>query len=172
VKPENILYFKLATGEDKYQFKLGDFGLANHVRRAKTFCGTSYYMAPELFPEYGRFPQCPKMDMWSLAATLLHIFPEAGFPPRDAHDYDSVIRALRTAAATAPFLRPMVRMNPFYRASAAQMLATHFAGNGLTTPRSLLRPLARKAMKTQFQSHTMPYNLRQFRPLRRQKIQG
>lgn len=116
VKPENILYWEDTHG---YIFQLGDFGLSNHRLLAVTKCGTEYYAAPELYPEYGRFAQSPKMDVWSLFATVADINPRFTFPPAQARTYHDVLLAIRAAAPQEPQLASMVRENPNHRASAA-----------------------------------------------------
>jgi len=138
VKPENILYWH---NEDRCHFELADFGLANHCHLAVTKCGSSYYEAPELYPEYGKFAQSPKMDVWSLFATVADIHPKFTFPPRAAKPYDDVLRALCAAVETEPSLSAMVRLNPAYRASAAQMLVALFDGRGLSTPERRVPPI-------------------------------
>ncbi|KAI0118159.1 kinase-like protein [Nemania sp. FL0031] len=137
VKPLNILYQIL--GQDKYLFQLADFGLANHFQNAKTFCGTTLYLAPEL---YNGQPQTPKMDIWSLFVTIAEIAPDYDFPPKTVDGPSHIIQAVQKAAAASyPQLRPMARTNPTLRASAAQMLVTCFDGNGLTTPRRQIPPI-------------------------------
>ncbi|KAI1289078.1 kinase-like protein [Xylaria venustula] len=88
---------------------LADFGLAHHRSLAKTFCGTGYYQAPELWPEKSKVyaPQSPKMDVWSLFATMVAIdsqFKE--FPPHTS-DYGIVLSALPGigCADACPILR-------------------------------------------------------------------
>jgi serine/threonine protein kinase len=102
------------------------------LQNAKTFCGTSLYLAPEL---YNGQPQTPKMDIWSLFVTIAVIAPEYNLPPKDLTNPGDIIKALRTAAATGiPQLQPMAWVNPNPRASAARMLKTLYDGRGLTTP--------------------------------------
>lgn len=138
VKPENILYWE---GTDGYTLQLADFGLSNHRHLAVTKCGTGYYEAPELHPEYGKFDQSPKMDVWSLFATVADINPRFAFPPVRARSYDDVLRAIRAVALVEPQLAVMVRENPNHRASAAQLLVTLFNGRGLSTPRAQVPPI-------------------------------
>jgi len=139
VKPDNILYWTNPGGD--YTFQLADFGLANHRALALTMCGTGYYHAPELYPEYGTFAQSPKMDVWSLFATIADIHPKFSFPPLAANTYGDVLRAVRAAAQLAPNLAHMVRENPELRASAAQLLVAHFGGRGLSTPNAKILPI-------------------------------
>lgn len=140
LKPDNILYYTLPD-EGSRHFQLADFGLAHHRSLAKTFCGTGYYQAPELWPQKSKVyaPQSPKMDIWSLFATIVAVdsrFKE--FPPHTS-DYGIVLSALE-AKASQSSLEPMARLHPDRRASAAQMLVHFFDGGGLTTPRSKIPP--------------------------------
>ncbi|KAK4113273.1 kinase-like protein, partial [Canariomyces notabilis] len=139
VKPENILYWPVTQGV--YGFQLADFGLANHQSLAKTFCGTGYYQAPETHILYGQFSQSPKVDVWSLFATIIDVHRDFTFPPWDAKSYHDVLLAIRVAATKMPKLSSMVREDPAQRASAAQLLVTHFGGQGLTTPRAAVPPI-------------------------------
>ena len=133
LKPPNILYQPLE--QERYDFQLADFGFANDFRLATTFCGTGYYLAPELF---GKEPQTPKMDVWSLFATMAEIHPGLNYPPKGGNSYGELQHALQIAAASplAVGIRPMARIDPTRRASAAQMLVKLFQGEGLTTPRA------------------------------------
>lgn len=140
VKPENILYWN-SKNQGQYNFQLADFGLVNHQRLANTFCGTNLYQAPELHPQYGNFPQSPKMDVWSLFVTIMDVHKGAAFPPSDVTSYDPILRAVRAAVVLVPRLGHMARENPTYRASAAQMLVHLFGGRGLTTPRTEVPPI-------------------------------
>lgn len=145
VKPDNILYYTLPD-DGGHHFQLTDFGLAHHCSLAKTFCGTGYFQAPELRPETSKVsaPQSPKMDIWSLFATIVAVdsrFEE--FPPHTS-DYGIVLGALK-AKASQSYLEPMARLDPDRRASAAQMLAYFFGGRGLTTPGSRIPPIESEA---------------------------
>lgn len=150
VKPENILYWPEKDKDNGiYHFQLADFGLVNHQKLATTRCGTGYYQAPELFPQYGDFPQSPKMDVWSLFATIIDVHRNFTFPPTNANNYDDVLRAIRAAVSHSPDLADMARENPTHRASAAQLLVAHFAGRGLTTPRATVPPISRPTQETE-----------------------
>ncbi|KAI9296218.1 Pkinase-domain-containing protein [Neoconidiobolus thromboides FSU 785] len=72
VKPSNIL----VTGEG--QIKLCDFGVSGELvdSMARTFVGTSYYMAPERIQGYGYAVQS---DIWSLGLTICEL-AEGRFP--------------------------------------------------------------------------------------------
>jgi serine/threonine protein kinase len=131
----NILYE--AIGKGKYTFQLADFGMANHFRLANTICGTPLYRAPEIYAElYGKYPQTPKMDVWSLFATVAEIHPCFDCPPKDWSRYEYIKRAVEAAADSFPKFKPMTRVNPEHRASAVKMLIRFYDGQGLTTPRA------------------------------------
>ena len=147
VKPENIIYYWVKSaespGEKVYTFQLADFGLVNHQQQARTECGTAFYRAPESYPAFSTFAQSPKMDVWSLFATIADIHSRFAFPPIQPNNtYADVVRAIRIAAQRAPHLAPMVREDPKHRASAAQLLVAHFGGCGLTTQASKVEPIA------------------------------
>ncbi|OAQ61561.1 protein kinase, catalytic domain-containing protein [Pochonia chlamydosporia 170] len=140
IKPENILYSP--EGEKNYLFQLADFGLANYLTLATTFCGTGHYQAPELYPGVSGIdaPQSHKMDVWSLVATLVAVHPATDFPPKTPTSYAVILRTLVRYASESIF-EPMGRENPARRASAAQMLVKLFDGRGLTTPLSRVPPI-------------------------------
>ena len=136
VKPENILYTSQPHGQ--YQFQLGDFGLCNRAIDARTFAGSRLYMAPEMFQEGD---QTHKVDVWSLFVTMLWILDADDFRQRSTHFKSDaeVRRAISSAAANVESvsqLREMAVVDSESRASAAQMLAKLFNGDGLSTPRS------------------------------------
>jgi hypothetical protein len=126
IKPQNILYETLEQG--KYRFQLADFGLANDFPFARTICGSGLYQAPKLYTDK---PQTPKMDIWSLFVTIAEVHPEhPNFPDwARLRDYstDVLPAVLATAAAATPQLRPMARVDPEQRASAAQMLVVIYS---------------------------------------------
>lgn len=141
VKPDNILYSSL--GEGRYLFQLADFGLAHHRSLAKTLCGTDPFKAPELRAEITQVHACqsPKIDVWSLCASIIAVqsgFKE--FPPQTS-DYGTILSTLRAQALQSPMLELMARLHPDRRASAAQILVLFFDGKGLTTPPSKIPPI-------------------------------
>jgi serine/threonine protein kinase len=137
VKPPNILYESLDQDNLKYHFQLADFGFANEIQLAKTFCGTELYLAPEV---YNHGDQTPKLDIWSLFVTMLEIHPQSNFPLLGIRGYSDVVRAVQAHSGWKQ-LRPMARVDPLRRASAAQMLVRLFNGKGLTTPRNVVPEL-------------------------------
>lgn len=80
IKPSNILVSRSG------QIKLADFGVSGELINslAKTFVGTSYYMAPERIQGA---PYTWTSDIWSLGLTIHEIamnkfpFPPEGEPP-------------------------------------------------------------------------------------------
>ncbi len=133
VKPLNILYADRGGGN--YLFQLADFGLANYEGSFSTV-GSELLMAPELHKILGDFEQTPKVDVWSLLVTLLAVHPQFAFlPPRELSLRETV-QIVRSIVQGVPGLEPMARADPEDRASAAQLLVSHFQGQGLTTPRA------------------------------------
>ncbi|CAK7210374.1 hypothetical protein SCUCBS95973_000757 [Sporothrix curviconia] len=141
VKPGNILYYEESTGSCRYTFQLADFGVAKNQQSAINFGGTSLYAAPEVFD--WRLKQTPKVDVWSLFATIIDMLPEAAFPPPLTNNQGVVFSAIQAVASKGEykFLAPMVREDAQDRASAAQMLVAVFEGRGLTTPRRMIGPI-------------------------------
>ncbi|EEU40180.1 uncharacterized protein NECHADRAFT_76198 [Fusarium vanettenii 77-13-4] len=123
VKPLNILFTPLSDG--KYLYQLADFGLANTVVNAQTYAGTKMYMAPELYQD-SKWPQTVKMDIWSLFVTLAYAMNASGFQRKPMHPREQVFKAVREAANGAELgrFREMAIMNPYYRATAEDMLDT------------------------------------------------
>ncbi|KAJ8125924.1 hypothetical protein O1611_g7714 [Lasiodiplodia mahajangana] len=139
LKPSNILFYRLPDrlpGKSQYHFQLADFRLAQYTALAESlYIGTLPYMAPEVCPKESevRARQSPKVDIWSLFATIVAIdrrFPD--FPPKSS-DYAIILNALQKKDVK-DLCGPMGRRNPRSRASAAQMLRYFFYGEGLTTP--------------------------------------
>lgn len=136
VKPENILYSNARADADQvYLFQLADFGFATHHALATTSRGTGLFMAPEFSGMHGFYGQTPKVDIWSLYASMLYIHPAINFPPPGVTGRSEIVQAIMDARPHFPeALSPMARLDPARRASAAQILATVFRGHGLTTP--------------------------------------
>ncbi len=88
IKPANILL------NDKMQVKIADFGLAAHVSgpegRRKTFCGTPYFMAPEIVeqPYYGQH-----IDYWSIGIMVYYMW--FGFGPFETDEADEVYKLIK-----------------------------------------------------------------------------
>ncbi|KAI0102489.1 kinase-like domain-containing protein [Nemania sp. FL0031] len=145
LKPSNILYYRVPNntpGKGPFCFQLADFGLAQYTVVAESLntfnIGTLPYMAPELCPSVSKVKarQSPKVDIWSLFATMVAIRSRCTkFPPPKPKDYAVILDILRAEDVKSLF-GPMGRLNPRCRASAAQMLKYFFHGEGLTTPPS------------------------------------
>lgn len=138
IKPENILYYD-KYGDQRYTFQLADFGLARNVQSALDFSGTWLYMAPETV--YFLAPQTPKLDIWSLFATIIDLLPRCNFPPPTRLAYMDIQNLVQGAVSKVPSLASMAEVNPDKRASAAQMLVALYDGQGLTTPLKDVPPL-------------------------------
>src|SRR3569833_3356421 len=123
-----IAYFRRMVTNKKRQ---------KNKKLATSCCGTPIYQAPEVNrPEK---KQSPKMDIWSLLASLLDVHPSCAFPPPRVPDHQSVVKAILEITQGLPLaLRLMGRENPKYRASAAQLLLLQFGGKGLTTRREAI----------------------------------
>src|SRR5262249_57395633 len=74
IKPANLL-----LDPDRDEAVLGDFGLAGALGGPNAVAGTRAYMAPEV-RQRGR--ASPRSDVYSLAASLLHL--GTGRPPSSA----------------------------------------------------------------------------------------
>ena len=84
LKPENILIY------NDNHIKLCDFGLAkenNNINyRNKTFCGSSYYLSPEMIEKKGINY---KSDIYQIGIIIYELF--YGFPPFDGKNYKELI---------------------------------------------------------------------------------
>jgi hypothetical protein len=95
-------------------------------------------MAPEGF-NINR--QSPKLDVWSLFATIASVMQAGGFSKIECRDYTDVIAGIRLAAEVLVTTRPMARENPELRASAAQVPRQLYNADGLTTPQCQIGPI-------------------------------
>ncbi|KAJ8062011.1 hypothetical protein OCU04_009793 [Sclerotinia nivalis] len=167
VKPDNILF--ISQPEGQYQFHLGDFGLCNRIADAKTFAGTSIYMAPEML--HGG-AQTHKVDVWSLFVTMLWIL-DAGGLRQKCNEFTHVSEVQRAvlfiASNPGPIssIREMAIINSVERASAAQMLVKHFDGAGLSTPRNQVPALIISPSATAKAPLSAPFNKKSRIPQRR-----
>ena len=142
VKPENILYTH--RGQHHYRFQLADFGLARSQSVANSLAGTLQYLAPEFQPRLSNIyaDQSHKSDIWSLFGTIVAFESRfERYPPR-TQDYVVLWNALRAQRKAFPNFESMANLHPDHRPSAAQLLVLAFEGRGLTTPRSVIPPLA------------------------------
>lgn len=78
IKPANILVE--SRSDDGISVKLADFGLSRHSSELITFCGTSLYLAPEVYSDMRSHAGYTKaVDIWSLgvvACRLLYGLPQ------------------------------------------------------------------------------------------------
>ncbi|KAK4065225.1 uncharacterized protein Triagg1_8664 [Trichoderma aggressivum f. europaeum] len=81
-----------------------------------------------------------------------------------------VLNAVRSKASRS-FLEPMARLHPEDRASAAQMLASHFNGRGLTTPMWKIPPIKPMA-ESSSQTTKSPSAELETPPQKKLQIQG
>lgn len=102
LKPENLLLDK------NINIKLCDFGWCaeySDFEKRQTFCGTSEYMAPEIF---GNKKQDFKIDIWSLGILLFEMYhKKAPFTGRSPKDIYNCI--LKRRIAYSPSLCPLAR---------------------------------------------------------------
>lgn len=109
LKPDNIF-----LGENNV-IKLGDFGISKCLSledsRTNTFCGTPYYMAPEVvkFERYNH-----KSDIWALGCSIYELTMLQ--KPFDAEDTDGLYKAI-TEKEYEPLpehLDPQIKMLIYY----------------------------------------------------------
>lgn len=136
LKPENILYYSQPDG--RYCFQLGDFGLCNRVVDAVSTAGSFLYMAPEIF---GQGIQTHKVDVWSLFVTILWTLDAGEFRQmsnrfKSTAEVQEAVVSIALNAWIVSKIREMAMVDPKERATAAQMLVEHYAGEGLSTPRN------------------------------------
>lgn len=121
IKPENILWEYAADGS--YHFCLGDFGLSNDPRLARTVAGTEPFMAPEVFH---RQPQTTKVDIWSLFATVVWVRNTQNFRgvcgQIGAQQIHSWLVSIARTEGGYENIRYMAQMNPRKRPAAATQL--------------------------------------------------
>jgi len=106
-----------------YHFCLGDFGLSNDPKLARTVAGTEPFMAPEV---YNRQPQSTKVDIWSLFATYIWIQNTEQFRDWCAQYSVGQIHKWLVRLSELPQyarIKMMASYNPKKRPSAAQQLA-------------------------------------------------
>ena len=121
IKPENILWD--IDGNGDYHFCLGDFGLSNDPKLARTVAGTEPFMAPEV---YHRREQSTKVDIWSLFATVVWVRNTQEFRGGCGQIGAQQIHGWLIAIAREPGyegIRTMASLNPKKRPSAREQLA-------------------------------------------------
>lgn len=121
IKPGNILYSVRPSG--RHNFILSDFDVSHSNDEAAISLGTEPFIAPELRRDR-QTGQTSKADIWSLAVTILYVgSPVFRLKIRREND---VMDAIEAALEDSRFahLRPMLKVDPAERASAADMLQT------------------------------------------------
>lgn len=122
IKPENILWEYDANND--YHFCLGDFGLSNDPKIARTVAGTEPFMAPEV---YHRREQTTKVDVWSLFATVVWVRNTQQFralcSQYAAPDIHTWLVSIALNESGYENIRTMAQINPRKRASASTQLA-------------------------------------------------
>jgi len=121
VKPANILFQKML--DQSYHFVLADFGLSHDEARARTKAGTEPFMAPEIKSQELKTKQTPKVDIWSLFATIIWVRDEESF--RSGCTETENVHAWLVEIAKLPHLahiKSMARIDPAKRPSAKALL--------------------------------------------------
>lgn len=153
LKPANILVFNSEDEKEKYTYKLADFGLSQRVEGKREdelcisgFCGSLYYMAPEIFetrdeqyryetdsnidPEIDDPPTylCDKADIWALGITLAYALTKnRPFTAKTTYQLIDKIRYdkpdLKGISEDAQaFILKLLEKNPRYRLSPEEAL--------------------------------------------------
>jgi serine/threonine protein kinase len=127
VKPHNILYRRIGNS---IHYRLADFGLATTAPHPRDASGTFKFMAPEVRFRYLGFEHTPKIDVWSLCASICWVFDlemawQEGFKVKDG------LRSVTLDWNEA--LDAMAEMDPGERVSAGEVLTVMFEGAGRVT---------------------------------------
>jgi serine/threonine protein kinase len=147
VKPDNILW-RFCDGEADLHYRLADFDIATLSSDDPIVAGTLPFMAPEvsLLTTATGQPHTPKIDVWSLWATLIWTFnmgtPAApgrfrqflpySFPANSIHR-EIEMEAQAIAKEYGSAFEAMAASDPKDRASAGELLEWMFEGVGRTT---------------------------------------
>ncbi|KAM0211881.1 hypothetical protein ACHAQI_005034 [Fusarium lateritium] len=147
VKPKNILWRK-CEGEMHVHYRLADFDTATRSSDAPIVAGTRHFMAPEvsLLTTATGHHHTPKIDVWSLWATLIwtfnmgttaapgryrqllpSLFSEISFHQETEMEAQAIAREHGSA------FEAMAASDPHDRASAGELLEWMFEGDGRTT---------------------------------------
>ena len=114
IKPDNLLL----TSNQRH-IKIADFGFAKVVDpetgRARTLCGTSPYMAPELHEPFAWTYNGYSADVFSYGATVLEML--TGKRPWDTSKIDQLPRT----RAARTFLRGLLERDPVRRQKVADI---------------------------------------------------
>lgn len=145
VKPDNILW-RRCEGEGDLHYRLADFDIATLSSDDPIVAGTLPFMAPEVsLPTTATGqPHTPKIDVWSLWATLIWTFnigtTAAPGKFRQLLSYSSLenrihreMEAQAIAKEYGSAFAAMAVSDPKDRASAGELLEWMFEGVGRTT---------------------------------------
>jgi serine/threonine protein kinase len=135
IKPENIFANPSQMHEDDYDYKIGDFGLIEHITSATNNSGSHYFKAPEVRCSKA---QLPNADVYSLYATLvmvkdvqgyrrysLHASKRPEYPDLSDKDVVTSIEGTRKHPALVKWAK-MAEQDPEKRPSAGGLLEEHF----------------------------------------------
>ncbi|SPJ73523.1 uncharacterized protein FTOL_03253 [Fusarium torulosum] len=147
VKPDNILW-RFCDGEAELHYRLADFDIATLSSDDPIVAGTLPFMAPEvsLLTTATGQPHTPKIDVWSLWATLIWTFNMGttaapgrfrqllpySFPTNTIHR-EIEMEAQAIAKEYGSTFETMAASDPQDRASAGELLEWIFEGVGRTT---------------------------------------
>ncbi|KAM0244784.1 hypothetical protein ACHAP5_005907 [Fusarium lateritium] len=141
IKPDNIFWRK-HEGELNLHYRLADFDIATRSSDAPTAAGTLHFMAPEvsLLIIGTSQPHTPKIDVWSLWATLIWTFNmgTTAAPGRYRqllpYSFSEIeLEAQSIAREHGSAFEAMAALDPHDRASAGELLEWMFEGDGRTT---------------------------------------
>ncbi|WZH48603.1 kinase-like domain-containing protein [Fusarium acuminatum] len=146
VKPDNILW-RRCEGEVDLHYRLADFDVATLSSDDPIVAGTFSFMAPEvsLLATATGQPHTPKIDVWSLWATLIWTFNMGTTvaPGRfrqlllESFPENMIYREMETQAIAKEYgsaFEAMAASDPKERASAGELLEWMFEGVGRATP--------------------------------------
>ncbi|OTA99051.1 hypothetical protein M426DRAFT_16789 [Hypoxylon sp. CI-4A] len=146
LRPENILFDikPNVKGPNKFIFCLANFSVAceeGETGRTEEFGGSMPFKAPEA--EEREIKPTPKMDIWSLFLVMTWIV-DVDFQ-KNAMDVgflgERINQMHRGINLGLKEYWPMARIFPWNRASAAQMLARKFKGEGATPTLKAVGPI-------------------------------
>lgn len=117
IKPENIL---VESRSPNLITKLSDFGLSSDRDLLETFCGTKYYLAPEVVRKRREYTS--RVDIWSLGTVALEFAysrPEA-LRKWNRRDWSNAVHyhAHEQHGTLATLLQKMLSLRPSARPSA------------------------------------------------------
>ncbi|KAL9109714.1 MAG: hypothetical protein Q9187_008128 [Circinaria calcarea] len=121
IKPENIL---LESRSPRLITKLSDFGLSSDRKDPETFCGTKYYLAPEVIGRGSKYSN--SVDIWSLGTVALQFaysLPKA-LRKWNRSDWSNKLHyhAREQHGTLAALIQKMLTLLPVARPSAEECL--------------------------------------------------